>query len=740
MCASLSFADGRNPLKAKRVIQKSEYKYDLLNVASVKFLPVFNSFGTMYRAGDNSFPVWEDFSKFTAGSEAQPDATEVSDQQTGVIDASYTLQPGWAGAAIYQAGGTAYIGMWGDETGFINTPEVDLTANGGTFTVSFRAKSALPGGDELAVLHLYPDEMYAKNSAQFELTTEWQEFKASLSLGSEYSFIQMWTNNGEWFIDDVKIESSGVSAPVNLAVKNYKGTSATLCWDAVDGADSYLLNVYYFDASTYDYAYLLENESVKGTSYDVTGLDENLMYFFDVRAVVGEEVSPLSESATIESSVAAPEALPATDYAGTSFTANWTEVSGAAGYLLSVYYETISEDGYETLTNYVLENEEVQGTSYTVDGLDESLVYYYTVKAVMDDGTYSKPSAAVAALPELDKPEVAPATEVTSSGFVANWKAVDFAQIYIPYLYKQHTAQADELYTFAETDFSSIVSTGTLEAPETTFDVYVFDGATGAYGWYISMAAFMEGGVGLDNSFASWFGPSFMYSPELDLSKSGGKVSVTLSFASVDATSLVVTLATLDEDNYFVEINPVTLDVTSEMTEHTVELDGGTESCYILVYATDGTSLMFDALKTAINLKKGDSFENVIDSKILENGETSIKFDGLAAVPGEKYAYNVVAVFYGDQYNIVYSEISDKVYVDLNNSVAEAEADASARVYVTGDVLNVYNPDCEAVAVYDAAGCKVFAADNCEENMEVSLANRGIYLVKVGDKVMKVVR
>ena len=45
--------------------------------------------------------VSEDFAKFTAGSEDDPDGTELSDWNDGTIDAKYTQQPGWRGGFVY---------------------------------------------------------------------------------------------------------------------------------------------------------------------------------------------------------------------------------------------------------------------------------------------------------------------------------------------------------------------------------------------------------------------------------------------------------------------------------------------------------------------------------------------------------------------------------------------------------------------------------------------------------------
>lgn len=67
--------------------------------------------------------VSEDFAKFTAGSEDDPDGTELSDWNDGTIDAKYTQQPGWRGGFVYQAGGCAYLDVDTEEgTGWLITP------------------------------------------------------------------------------------------------------------------------------------------------------------------------------------------------------------------------------------------------------------------------------------------------------------------------------------------------------------------------------------------------------------------------------------------------------------------------------------------------------------------------------------------------------------------------------------------------------------------------------------------
>lgn len=734
LCASVGFAQNKKALRAKTMkVENTEA------VSSRLFTPVYKftkaqvtSTPRMLANDASAVIVEEDFSKFTAGSETAPDATDLANAQTGDISADYTQVPGWSGAAVFQAGGSAYIGFYEGDTGWLNTPILDFSANNGTFTMTFRAKSALTSGDELNMLLLYPGEQYAVSSQSVILTNEWKEYSFSLSKGTAESFIQMWTYEGEYFIDDIKISAEGLSAPQNPTVSKYMGTSAELSWDAVAGADSYLLNVYYFSMDTFDYVYLLQEEPVSGTTYTVNGLDPNESYYFDVAAVVGEEISPLSESVTIESPIEAPTALPATNYSATSFTANWEAVEGASSYLLSVLYEGESD------IEYVFENKEVQGTSYDVEDLTAGIVYYYQITAKMSDGSVSQPSEMVAALPTLSKPVVKEATDITATGFTANWEPVEFANVYLTTLYKEHTAKADETYTIANASFEGLESTGTLESPETFFDAYQLTRQDGAYGWYISMAATIPGAMGLDNSFAMFFGPSFMYSPQGNFGQAGGKATLTLDVVAPADDNLLVMFAEI-VDNMLtpIESSVKSIPVTPTMTEQKVTLEGGSDGDVILIFSENDGNVFFGSLKVDVDLKAGTKFSTTEDAVVAETNSCSFK--DLTVVDGDVFAYDVMAAYVADSNNIVYSEISDKMEVQLSSSVASV-APAMAAVNVINGIANISNPAMEDVAVFGIDGKCIFTDNNGSESLSVELPAVGIYLVKVGTEIFKVIK
>lgn len=72
--------------------------------------------------------------------------------------------------------------------------------------------------------------------------------------------------------------------------------------------------------------------------------------------------------------ISTPTALRASSVTENSFVANWSEVDGITNYKLSVY--TKSQD------SYIIENKDVEGTSYEVTGLNQATNYYYKVIAV----------------------------------------------------------------------------------------------------------------------------------------------------------------------------------------------------------------------------------------------------------------------------------------------------------------------------------------------------------------------
>lgn len=204
----------------------------------------------------------EDFSKFTAGSEATPDATDVADATTGYIADELTNTPGWSGDGVFQAGGCAYIGIVdegtdNEDTGFLNSSTFDGSGNGGYIVVTFRARVAEEGAtDAVEFVSIDEDDINESDPMsgivdykQVAITDQWAEYEVELKSGAANASIQLYAYQSPIYIDDIKVTQTvkiDVPAPEALAATNVTPTSFTANWSAVEGATSYMLTVFSF--------------------------------------------------------------------------------------------------------------------------------------------------------------------------------------------------------------------------------------------------------------------------------------------------------------------------------------------------------------------------------------------------------------------------------------------------------------------------------------------------------------
>ena len=198
----------------------------------------------------------EDFSKFTAGSETAPDATDISGSQAEgyVINSKYLNQPGWYGKGVHQAGGVCALKIYEYQyegypdiytaCGYISTPETELF---GDIEVTFRAKKTAGTGDFW--VGLCDNENGPVDELTVVLTDEWQSytFKSNKATFKDNNVVQFAPRyETEVLIDDIVIkraltrtETPNILNPINNSFEEFVAR-----WNPTKTAEKYRLNVY----------------------------------------------------------------------------------------------------------------------------------------------------------------------------------------------------------------------------------------------------------------------------------------------------------------------------------------------------------------------------------------------------------------------------------------------------------------------------------------------------------------
>jgi len=154
------------------------------------------------------------------------------------------------------------------------------------------------------------------------------------------------------------------------------------------------------------------------TSFDVTNLSFGTTPTYYVKAVNSAGTSPNSNTISVTLNPDIVTALDATDLTQTSFTANWSSLTGATSYKLKV------DNGAFTDVGNV--------TSKSITGLTIGSSHTYSVQAVNAGGTGSSSNIITVnlnpAVPAV--PTTLVATNIGQTSFTANWNSVTNASSY----------------------------------------------------------------------------------------------------------------------------------------------------------------------------------------------------------------------------------------------------------------------------------------------------------------------
>ena len=207
----------------------------------------------------------EDFSKFTAGTDTEPDYVRLDDAN-GIISDEYFNTPGWKGNEIYQAGGCAYIGFSEEyqETGIIITPLINTS---GAIYINCRMRTVDPAGDIVGYNIVDENlELLDANVDFFKVSNEWTNISWFTSAGAENTHVYIYSYSKNVFIDDIEIVSVQLPTPTLLEETNVGTNNFTANWEAVENADSYIFKLTAKHTATADETFYYTNTSFDNVS------------------------------------------------------------------------------------------------------------------------------------------------------------------------------------------------------------------------------------------------------------------------------------------------------------------------------------------------------------------------------------------------------------------------------------------------------------------------------------------
>ena len=284
-------------------------------------------------------------------------------------------------------------------------------------------------------------------------------FNDSVEPGAEYSYkVVAHPSGAESEAKTCTIPGQGSTKP-ELSVSYDEGSRAVkLSWTKVTNATGY--DVY--RAKSLDGAYTkLTKTSITGTTLTNASVEAGETYYYKVVAKVsgGESASDVVSITVPGEAVTKAELSAVYDSASKAVKLTWTKVTGAKE------YEVYRAKGQKT--NYTKLNV-VTGTSLTNGSVEEGETYYYKVRAVLKDGTYSEESDAVkCTIPgqAVTKAELSAVYDSTAKAVKLTWTKVTGATGYEVYRAKGQPKNYTKLNTVTGTSFTN----SSVEAGETYY-------------------------------------------------------------------------------------------------------------------------------------------------------------------------------------------------------------------------------------------------------------------------------
>lgn len=648
------------------------------NVANVPLTTVYKAANPY---GEEQQVMFEDFAKMTSGSEATPDteANIIKDEfEYPWINTKdeYFKQAGWGSGNAYPAGGTVYLDSNPNDMAHINTPMLNVAANGGIAWIRFKARAKNAGDNPQVMVeaaetfNMSPSWRMMGSAALPQLSTEWKEYSMFFYGGGEYTLFNIVSVMAPVYIDNIEVFTvkQHIGTPTTLPHTNYEGTSFDANWTPVEGATGYKVNVFTLNKETGKAEYLFENKPVTTNKFHVTGATSGQTYFYNVAATKDNYTSIPSDKMFVYN-LEAPVLKDVTNLDRNKYTAEWSTVPSAERYNYIAYYDRKADK----TGDFVVTNEDFTG----VKDADGNLTGW--TKEDPNPGSYDSYY-----IPEMKQ---------------AGWK-------------------------------------GTQYAPYT--DYICLDG----WQYYHNH---QDAGL---------------ISPEMDMSKDGGKFTVNVKLAGASTIAIdennneftAYTQAAFALFNY----NETTCDyeqaeliypegypkaVNGDWKNFTINFTKGSKRSIIGIYAVYADEhLYLDDLKITQKYQAGESLNDpFIFRRWLQEPKVDITIP--AFVGKSDVSHRVTAFKTNSDRNVkkqyVESKFSELKKVGTANGISNIGL-SKAVVKMEGNNVYVNNINGENVQIYTLDG-QLMYNNKGEKNIRVALTQHGAYIVKVGNKTIKLV-
>ncbi len=410
---------------------------------------------------------------------------------------------------------------------------------------------------------------------------------------------------------------------------------------------------------------------------------------------------------------------------------SWEKVDGATSYTIEVQrgLDIIMTEEYGDIDSCIL-NFEIEG-----DGL-----YAFHVTAHNGEDISYPGYKAVTLLPQYVGATVAKAaTDITETGFTANWEAADFASAYLVMPTVTHTAaeNGEDFYYLNEL-FANVPESADMYAPIQIAPLLGLEGIDmymSRAGWSVDMGIFVRltpemPMLALTNQYAMYGLEGALLSPVTDYSVGNGKVKVSgMALSSVDDMVMLCGFVDAEGNLYSSE----TFEITTEGTMFEVELTGGQPDSRFVFKISEtvegGDMALIPMLSVSTVLNEGETV--TVPDETVHTGKVTETRVEVPVNDYNKYSYCVQGYFSTG----LMGAVSEVIDVNEGSSVSALEAVGEGKVYTAGGIVNLVNPAGLICEIYTLDGKCVYTTSATASQVRLA---KGMYVVRIGDKSFKV--